>query len=688
MASTAQIAPDMTEELSRVFALQRANQWNVKASTAEERKAKLAKLKDAVEAHADEIVAAVLEDTRKPEGEIRVTEVLNVLGNIQLNIDNLDEWMKPTEVTPSKNPNDKAMIVPEARGVCLILGPWNFPLGLTFGPLAAAVAAGNCCMVKLTDLCPATARVAGKIVREVFDESEVALFEGEVEVAQAMLELPFNHIFFTGSTRVGKIVMAAAAKHLATVTLELGGKSPVIVDEDADIDKVAADLAGAKQFNGGQACISPDYVFVREEQKDRLVEGFKTKVAENLYAEGKASREELLVAESASYHTEGTCTFYGTANSNQMMLELMGLQLPGSSFVNPNTTLRDVLTIEATRCALRLSTPAGGNACMADMVDERSLVNAIVGLLATGGSTNHTIHLVAMAHAAGIQINWDDFSELSAVVPQLTRIYPNGTADVNHFHAAGGMPFLTRELLSAGLLHEDITTVAGPGLAAYGLEPWLSDKGLAWREAPRQSGDRDVLRGVADPFSAEGGLRLLQGNLGRAVIKVSAVKPEHQFVEAPAHVFTSQQQAIDAFRSDRLCGDAVVVLREQGPRANGMPELHKLTPMLSVLQGRGHHVALVTDGRMSGASGTVPAAIHVSPESICGGPLARVRDGDVIRLDARAGTLEVRVDAATLASRPLAPREQHTDAGTGRELFAAFRAHPSDAEAGARSCNP
>lgn len=274
MASTAQSDPDITAELTRVFELQRDNQWNVKASTAEERKAKLAKLKAAVEAHADEIVAAVRQDTRKPEGEIRVTEVLNVLGNIQLNIDSVEEWMKPTEVTPSKNPNDKAMIVPEARGVCLILGPWNFPLGLTFGPLAAAVAAGNCCMVKLTDLCPATARIAGKIVREVFDENEVALFEGEVEVAQAMLELPFNHIFFTGSTRVGKIVMAAAAKHLATVTLELGGKSPVIIDEGADIDKIAADLAGAKQFNGGQACICPDYVFVREDQKDRLVEGF------------------------------------------------------------------------------------------------------------------------------------------------------------------------------------------------------------------------------------------------------------------------------------------------------------------------------------------------------------------------------------------------------------------------------
>ena len=293
MTTPTQTTPEIAKELSRVFELQRANQWDVKATTSEERKAKLARLKAAVEAHADEIVAAVREDTRKPEGEIRVTEVLNVLGNIQLNIDSLEDWMKPTEVTPSKNPNDKAMIVPEARGVCLILGPWNFPLGLTFGPLAAAVAAGNCCMVKLTDLCPATARIAGKIVREVFNENEVALFEGEVEVAQALLELPFNHIFFTGSTRVGKIVMAAAAQHLATVTLELGGKSPVIIDEGADIDKIAADLAGAKQFNGGQACICPDYVFVKEDQKDRLVEGFKAKVAENLYAEGKINKESI-----------------------------------------------------------------------------------------------------------------------------------------------------------------------------------------------------------------------------------------------------------------------------------------------------------------------------------------------------------------------------------------------------------
>ena len=282
-----------TQDIARVFELQRAHQWDVKASGAEERKAKLAKLKAEVEKRADDIVAAVQADTRKPEGEIRVTEVLNVLGNIQLNIDSVEEWMQPTEVTPSKNPNDRAMIVPEARGVCLILGPWNFPLGLTFGPLAAAVAAGNCCMVKLTDLCPNTARVAGEIVREVFDENEVALFEGEVSVAEALLELPFNHIFFTGSTRVGKIVMAAAARHLATVTLELGGKSPVIIDEGADIDAIGAALAGAKQFNGGQACISPDYVFVREDEQDRLVEAFGANVAKNLYDDGKIKKEAI-----------------------------------------------------------------------------------------------------------------------------------------------------------------------------------------------------------------------------------------------------------------------------------------------------------------------------------------------------------------------------------------------------------
>ena len=294
MTSTIQTAPAISSDIARVFALQQAHQWDAKASTAEQRKAKLAKLKAAVEAHADDIVAAVLEDTRKPEGEIRVTEVLNVLANIQLNIDGLGDWMTPTEVTPSKNPDDKARILYEARGLCLILGPWNFPLGLTLGPVAAAVAAGNCCMVKLTDLCPATARIAGMIIRESFDENDVALFEGDVGVATALLDLPFNHIFFTGSPRVGRIVMAAAARHLASVTLELGGKSPVIIDDGADIDKVAADLAGAKQFNGGQACVCPDYVFVKQDQQARLVDSFKAAVAKNLYAEDGMIRKQSI----------------------------------------------------------------------------------------------------------------------------------------------------------------------------------------------------------------------------------------------------------------------------------------------------------------------------------------------------------------------------------------------------------
>ncbi len=287
-----QIAQDVFADIERVFALQQAHQWEMKAATAEQRKERLRKLKSAVEAHGDEIAAAVKQDTRKPEGEIRITEFLNVTANIERNISNLDEWMKPVEVVPSQNKNDKARIVYEARGVCLILGPWNFPLGLVLGPVAAAVAAGNCCIVKLTDLCPATARVAAKIIKQAFDEREVALFEGGVEVASALLELPFNHIFFTGSTRVGKLVMAAAAKHLATVTLELGGKSPVIVDEDADVKKVAGDLAGAKQFNGGQACICPDYVFVKEQQKSALVDEFRSKVKQNLYMNDGSIKKE------------------------------------------------------------------------------------------------------------------------------------------------------------------------------------------------------------------------------------------------------------------------------------------------------------------------------------------------------------------------------------------------------------
>jgi phosphogluconate dehydratase len=408
----------------------------------------------------------------------------------------------------------------------------------------------------------------------------------------------------------------------------------------------------------------------------------------NLYAQGQATRDELLVAEAASYHDVGTCTFYGTANSNQMLMELMGLHLPGAAFVTPNTPLRDQLTIAATRRAAATSEPAGGYLPFAQVIDERSIVNAIVGLMATGGSTNHTIHLVAMACAAGIAINWDDFHDLSAVVPLLARIYPNGKADVNHFHAAGGVGFLVRELLSAGLLHRDVGTVFGTDLSAYAREPFLEDGKLAWRDAPADSRDTDVLRGAGNPFSADGGLKLLRGNLGRAVIKVSAVLPEHHVVEAPAMVFTDQQQVIDAFKAGKLTRDVVVVLREQGPRANGMPELHKLTPALSVLQSQGHHVALVTDGRMSGASGTVPAAIHVSPESICAGPLAKVRDGDLIRLDARSGSLDALVEAADFAARPAAPRVTFANHGSGRELFSGFRAHATDAESGARTCNP
>jgi len=409
----------------------------------------------------------------------------------------------------------------------------------------------------------------------------------------------------------------------------------------------------------------------------------------NLYAQGKATRDELLAAEAASYHDVGTCTFYGTANSNQMLMEIMGLHLPGAAFIPPNTPLRDALTIAATHRTAAMSATGGTWLPVAQVIDERSFVNAIVGLLATGGSTNHTIHLVAMAHAAGISINWDDFSELSAVVPLLARIYPNGKADINHFQAAGGMGFLIRELLSAGLLHEDVQTVAGAGLGAYCQEPVLGDAGLTWQDAPAASRDLNVLRPAKDPFSADGGLRLLRGNLGRAVIKISAVLPQHHVVEAPAMVFTDQQQVLDAYKAGRLTRDVVVVVREQGPRANGMPELHKLTPTLSVLQAQGHHVALVTDGRMSGASGTIPAAIHVSPESLCGGPLGRVRDGDIIRLDATAGTVEVMVDAAEFAARPLAgPTHSAITGGSGRELFGSFRAHATDAESGARTCNP
>jgi phosphogluconate dehydratase len=407
----------------------------------------------------------------------------------------------------------------------------------------------------------------------------------------------------------------------------------------------------------------------------------------NLFAEGKVGRDELLAAESASYHGAGTCTFYGTANSNQMLMEVMGLHLPGAAFIHPNTPLRDALTRAAAQSAAAQTSLGQQFLPIADVIDERSFVNAIVGLLATGGSTNHTLHLVAMAHAAGIHLNWDDFSDLSPIVPLLARVYPNGKADVNHFHAAGGMGFLIRELIAVGLLHADVRTVGGADLHAYTREPVLESGVLKWRDAPAVSGDDTVLRPASNPFSADGGLRVLRGNLGRAVIKVSAVAADRQVIEAPAMVFTSQQQVSEAFKAGRMSRDVVVVVREQGPRANGMPELHKLTPPLSVLQNQGHRVALVTDGRMSGASGSVPAAIHLSPESICGGPIARLRDGDIIRLDARAGTLEVLVPADEFAARPLPPQPTAAQGGSGRDLFSTFRLAATDAESGGRTCN-
>ena len=401
------------------------------------------------------------------------------------------------------------------------------------------------------------------------------------------------------------------------------------------------------------------------------------------YAEGKVGRNELLESESGSYHSAGTCTFYGTANSNQMLMEVMGLHLPGAAFVPPNTPLRDALTAAATQRAARITASSREFIPLGEIVDERCIVNAIVGLLATGGSTNHTLHLVAIAQAAGVVIDWDDFSQLSDVVPLLARIYPNGGADVNHFHAAGGMGFLIRELIGAGLMHGDTLTVSGPGLAAYAQEPWFSPEGLAWREAPATSGDTSVLRPASDPFSADGGLKLVQGNLGRAVIKTSAVKKECRIVEAPAQVFDDQEEVIAAFKSGSLARDVVVVVRFQGPRANGMPELHKLTPALASLQDKGFKVALITDGRMSGASGAVPAAIHVTPECKNGGPLAKLRNGDIVRLDSEAGVLEARVPEEEWNRREYATAHLHAnDHGTGRELFKLFRANAAGAEQG------
>ena len=404
-----------------------------------------------------------------------------------------------------------------------------------------------------------------------------------------------------------------------------------------------------------------------------------------LYAEGKIGRDALLEAEAKSYHGPGTCTFYGTANTNQMMMEIMGLHLPGSSFINPNTPLRDALTVAATQRVLQITAQGNAYTPIGRIVDERAVVNGIVGLHATGGSTNHTIHLIAMAAAAGIQITWDDFADLARVVPLMARVYPNGKADVNHFQAAGGMGFLIRELLGEGLVHRDVATVWGTGLDGYLTEPVLgADGAMTWRDGADRSGDTAILRGAREAFQPTGGLQLLEGPLGRAVIKTSAVAAERHVVEAPARVFHSQEELQAAWKAGTLTGDFVAVVRFQGPKANGMPELHKLMPPLGVLQDRGQRIALVTDGRLSGASGKVPSAIHVTPEAADGGAIAKVRDGDVIRVDAVAGRLEVLVDPAEWAARvPATADLSSSHELCGRELFAAFRSVAGRADQGA-----
>lgn len=409
----------------------------------------------------------------------------------------------------------------------------------------------------------------------------------------------------------------------------------------------------------------------------------KAKVRQR-FAAGEIGRDELLRAEMASYHGPGTCTFYGTANSNQMLMEFMGLHLPGASFVNPNTPLRDALTAEAARRALSITAKGNDYTPVCDVLDERAFVNGMVGLNATGGSTNLVLHLVAMARAAGVFIDWEDMAEISSVTPLMARVYPNGLADVNHFHAAGGLGYMIGELLDAGLLHEDVQTAAGRGLRRYTQEPHLDGDSVTWEDGTAESGSHDILRPVSQAFQASGGLALLSGNLGRAVIKTSAVKPENLVIEAPARIFHDQEAVKAAFKAGELDHDMIVVVRFQGPKANGMPELHNLTPPLGVTLDRGHKVALVTDGRMSGASGKVPAAIHVSPEAADGGPIARLRDGDMMRLDAENGTLEVLVDAEAFAARePARPDLSASHSGIGRELFETFRSTVGPAETGA-----
>ncbi|PIE12538.1 MAG: phosphogluconate dehydratase [Rhodobacterales bacterium] len=497
----------------------------------------------------------------------------------------------------------------------------------------------------------ATAQVAGGVpamcdgVTQGTDGMELSLFSRDVIALSATVALShntFDAVAYLGTCDkiVPGLVMAAAGfGHLPTVFLP-GGPMPSGLpnDEKAEVRKK--------------------------------------------FAAGEVDRAALMAAEMAAYHGPGTCTFYGTANTNQMLMEIMGLHLPGASFVPPDTDLRHALTRASTRTVLDRTALGDMYTPLYDVLDERAFVNGMVGLMATGGSTNLVLHLPAMARAAGIILTLEDFAELSAIVPLIARVYPNGLADVNHFHAAGGMSHMIRELLGAGLLHSDVTTLLGKGLEAYCQEPKLGEGALTWTPAPTRSLNTRILRPVSDPFQPTGGLAHLTGNLGQGIIKISAVKPGHRLIEAPARVFATQEAVKDAFNAGELTDDTVIVLRFQGPQANGMPELHGLTPVLSVMQDRGLRVALVTDGRMSGASGKIPAAIHIAPEALSGGPLARIRDGDVIRLDAENGVLEVMADG--FDDRPPVTADlsaQHT--GTGRELFALFRAHASQATTGA-----
>ena len=499
----------------------------------------------------------------------------------------------------------------------------------------------------------ATAQVAGGVpamcdgVTQGFDGMELSLFSRDTIALSTAVSL--SHAMYDGMTLLG--ICDKIVPGLVMGALRFGHLPAVFIPSGP----------------------MPSGISNKEKQKVR-----------QLYAEGKVGREELLASESASYHSAGTCTFYGTANSNQMMMEMMGLHMPGAAFVPPGTSLRQAVTRAAVHRVTEMTRKGDDFRPMAHVVDEKAIVNAIVGLLATGGSTNHAIHLPAMARCAGIHIDWQDFDELSAAVPLITRVYPNGSGDVNHFHAAGGMGWVVRELLDAGLAHEDILTVSKDGMRAYATEPTLDEGELKWKPAPAVSGDDTMLSTVAKPFLPDGGMRLVSGNVGRATFKTSAVDQERWTIEAPCRVFETQEGVINAFKAGELDRDVVVVVRHQGPRANGMPELHKLTPPLGVLQDRGFKVALVTDGRMSGASGKVPAAIHVTPEASDCGPISLIRNGDIIRLDAISGTLEVLVSAAELAKREPARADlSGNEWGMGRELFAPFRRNAGPADQGA-----